>query len=177
MTGVTEGVKEKESGSEKIDELITTLAQRYREGKYEERKVKDDAWSSRPLTLVFMDIRDPSGNQEKGETLSNLLTQSLQKDARIRVVERQFLMKLLAELKLGTSVLADPAASLKLGRLLSAGVIVLGSILPEDKGQTILLRCVDTETTLVRKVITVKSSGRISILTRSITLPLRSLGG
>lgn len=159
-TGIREVSKEKESGGQKIDELITALAQRYREGKLEEKEGEDDAWSSRPLTLVFMDIKDHGGDQERGERLSSLLAQALQNDARMKAVERQFLMKLLAELKLGSSALADPAASLKLGRLLSARIIIFGSIAPEGKGQAITLRCIDTETTLVRKVINVSGFGK-----------------
>jgi hypothetical protein len=68
-------------------------------------------------------------------------------------------MKLLEELKLGTSVLADPASSLKLGRLLSAQIIIFGSIIPDDSEQTIILKCIDTETTQVRKVINVINKG------------------
>jgi len=156
-TKIVVEVKEKETP--KIDELITDLAQKYREGKIEKPETRRDAWSSRPLTMVFMDIKDHSGNQKREDTLSGLLTQSLPKDTRIRLVERQFLMKLLEELKLGTSVLADPGSSLKLGRLLSAQIIIFGSIIPDDSEQTIVLKCIDTETTQVRKVINVINKG------------------
>jgi hypothetical protein len=156
-TKIAVEVREKETP--KIDELITGLAQKYREGKIEKPEARTDAWSSRPLTMVFMDIKDHSGNQKREDTLSGLLTQSLPKDTRIRLVERQFLMKLLEELKLGTSVLADPGSSLKLGRLLSAQIIIFGSIIPDDSEQTIVLKCIDTETTQVRKVINVINKG------------------
>ncbi len=153
-------VEVKETETPKIAGLIADLAQKYREGKIEKPETRRDVWSSRPLTMVFMEIKDHSGNQKMEDILSGLLTQSLPKDTRIRLVERQFLTKLLEELKLGTSVLADPAASLKLGRLLSAQVIIFGSIMPDDSEQTIVLKCIDTETTQVRKVINVINKGK-----------------
>ena len=150
----------KETQTQKIGELIADLAQKYKKGEIERAGSRSDAWSSRPLTMVFMDIKDHSGNQKREDILSGLLTQSLPKDARIRLVERQFLMALLEELKLGTSVLADPAASLKLGKLLSAQIIIFGSVMPEEEEQTIVLKCIDTETTQIRKVVNVINKGR-----------------
>jgi class 3 adenylate cyclase/CHAT domain-containing protein len=144
----------------RIDELVTSLAARYREGKFQEPVTRQDDWTSRPLTMVFMDIKsgDEKGNDK--EKLISLLSGSLQSEPRIRMVERELLGKLLEELKLSTSSLADPATSLKIGKLLSARVIVTGSIIPDDKGQTIILRFIDTETTAVKKVISLAAPSK-----------------
>ncbi len=64
------------------------------------------------------------------------------------MVERAVLDKLLGELKLGSSDLADPDTALKLGKVLAAKVIATGSYRSEgDKANTVSLRLIDTETT------------------------------
>ena len=141
----------------RIDGLVTTLAAQYREGKIEKPKASD-AWSSRPVTMVFMDVHaEGAGGEKTVSLLSMKVTEALQTEGRVQMVERELMEKLLAELKLSASSLADPATALKIGKLLSARVMVTGSILPENKGMTIALRFIDTETTAVRKVLTVEA--------------------
>ena len=142
----------------RIDELVASLAQRYREGKIDAPRAAADAWSSQPLTMVFMDIKAEGGNASLANVLVTKLSDPLQSDSRIQLVEREMLSKLLEELKLSSSSLADPATALKIGKLLSARVMVTGSILPEKRGQTVVLRFIDTETTAVRKVLTEESA-------------------
>lgn len=135
--------------------MVASLAAQYREGKFEHPKASD-TWSSRPVTMVFMDVQaEGAGSDKAVNMLSMRVTQALQTEGRVQMVERELLDKLLGELKLSASSLADPAMALKIGKLLSASVMVTGSMLPENKGMTVALRFIDTETTAVRKVLTV----------------------
>jgi hypothetical protein len=63
------------------------------------------------------------------------------------VVDRAILDKLLAELKLGTSELADPDTQLKLGRIMAARLITTGSFSGAGQSKAMSMRIVDTETT------------------------------
>jgi hypothetical protein len=151
-----------DDGSQKrIDEMVASLAAQYREGKTPAQQKPTDEWTSKPLTMVFMDVRaEDAGGDKAVNMLSLKVTQALQAEGRVQMVERELLDKLLAELKLSSSSLADPNTALKLGKLLSARVMVTGSIVPEGKGMTIALRFIDTETTAVRKVITVDAPSK-----------------
>ncbi len=150
-------VKEDEGSSKRIDELVTALSARYREGKFEQAARNDDGWSSRPVSLVVMDIKSVADNGNgAGDKMVAFLSQFLGASNRVSVVEREIIVKLLEELKLSSSELAEPATSLKIGKLLSANIIVTGSIIPDGpdrKGQVVMLRCIDTETTEIRKVL------------------------
>ncbi|MDH4232225.1 MAG: CHAT domain-containing protein [Nitrospirota bacterium] len=149
----------KEDNGRRIDELVAVLAKNYRENKFELDGKTGDEWTTPPLTMVFMDIKAPG---EAADRLTALLSQRIGNSGRVNVVEREILAKLLEELKLGSSALADPATSLRIGKVLSAKIIVTGSILSDQKSQMVMLRLIDTETTAVRKVITAESpSGSI----------------
>jgi class 3 adenylate cyclase/CHAT domain-containing protein len=149
---------DQESGK-RIGALVASLAAQYREGKFDQPKPVRDEWTTMPLTLVFMDVR--SDDAKEKEKMLSLLSRDLQAEPRIRPVERELLDKLLEELKLSSSALADPATALKIGKILSARVMVTGSIMAEEKGRIVMLRFIDTETTAVRKVISVASPGKI----------------
>jgi hypothetical protein len=143
-----------------IDELVASLAARYREGKFEQLATHDE-WSSRPLSLAVMNIKNGSAGEQGSvgnEKFIDLLNRSLLADQAITVVERQILEKLLAELKLGSSSLADPSTALKLGKLFAARFIVTGTVVREKGGQTAILRLIDTETSAVGKMITAQSA-------------------
>ncbi|MCK5503986.1 MAG: CHAT domain-containing protein, partial [Thermodesulfovibrionia bacterium] len=154
--GIT--VKDKEESRKRINELVSSLADKYREGKFEQAKAVQDEWSSRPLTMVLMGIK--SAETYNRDRLANMLPQVLQTEERVNIVEREVLDKLLEELELGTSSLADPLTSLKIGKLFSAKIIMTASILHNGKGNIIILRGIDTETTRVRKIISVESAAR-----------------
>ncbi|MBI4691786.1 MAG: CHAT domain-containing protein, partial [Nitrospirae bacterium] len=154
--------KAADESRKRIDELVASLSAKYREGKFEQPKAVQDEWSTKPLTMVFMDIKSSEGGSDDSERLIAQLSRFIQAETKINMVEREILTKLLEELSLSSSALADPATSLKLGKLLSARIIITGSIIPEKKAQTIILRFIDTETTAVTKVISAESlSGEI----------------
>lgn len=142
----------------RVDELVASLAKDYREGRFNKAKGSHD---NLPPTLLFTGIRflGAEGRSDEVEVkrLIELLTQSLLSEKGVNIVEREILDKLLEELKLSASELADPSTSLKLGRILSARVIVTGSIIAGKDGQTIMLRLIDTETTAIRKTVSAEA--------------------
>jgi class 3 adenylate cyclase len=150
---------EKAEAGKRMDELVASLAKSYREGTYEHAQVPRDDWSSGPLTMVLMDVSSVGGSGDTSrEKLTGLLPLALQKEERVNIVERELLNKLLEELKLSASDLTDPLTSLKIGKLLSAKIIMTGSIIGDRKNSTVVLRCIDTETSAVRKVISAEAS-------------------
>lgn len=151
-----------QASSKEIDELVTSLAASYRSGKTPPVP-KDDGWSTPPLTMVVMDINAADLPGGTVDLFVNRLNQSLQGEAGVPMVERQLLAKLLNELKLSSSSLADQSTALKLGKILSARLMVTGSLMKAGNGQIVSLRIIDTETTAVKKVITAQSpSGEIA---------------
>jgi len=153
-TYVSETETKGDDSQTRVNELIGALADNFRQNRYNHSLSSDDQWSSKPITMVFMDIQYPKNSESaKDEKLINLLYSSLSAKKGINMVEREILMKLLQELRLSSSDLADPVTSLKLGRVLSARFIVTGRIMSEGAMRIMSLRFIDTETTEVRKVI------------------------
>ena len=147
----------------RIDALVASLADDYRKGIIGRKKSDQGQQTSGPLTMVLMDIKlTGSASDSDVERLKGLLPLTLEKEQRIRFVERDLLDKLLAELKLSETDLADPSTALKIGRLLSARIIITGSFISDKNTGTVILRCIDTETSGIRKVISAElSSGEI----------------
>ena len=106
-----------------------------------------------PLTLAFLDFRyqgPPTARAGQEDFLLLRMTQALQADGRVTIVERALLDKLLAELKLSSSELTDPQAALRVGKILSARLIATGSLIyPGETGQ-FSVRLIETETTRVK---------------------------
>ena len=146
------------ASQKRISELAAELAAQYRSGKVAAPTQSSDEWSSRPVTLVFMDLKTEGGIGEKQvSALTARVAQALAADGRVQMVERELLQKVLEELQLSSSNLTDPATALKIGKLLSARILASGSLMQEKKGMTVILRFIDTETTAVRKVLTLDS--------------------
>jgi class 3 adenylate cyclase/CHAT domain-containing protein len=146
-----------QASSKEIDDLVTSLAASYRSGTPAPHRT-DDGWSTPPLTMVLLDIQGTGLPSKSVDLFVNRLNQYLQAEAGVPMVERQLLGKLLQELKLSSSSLADPSTALKLGKVLSARLMVTGSMTPVVDGQAVALRIIDTETTAIKKVITVQST-------------------
>jgi hypothetical protein len=81
------------------------------------------------------------------------LSDQLNASGRIQVVERILIEKLLEELNLGSSDLADPDTALRLGKVLAAKIIGTGSIFYLPNGSILSLRLIDTETSAVPKIV------------------------
>lgn len=142
---------------ELIRQQIADLAKRYQEIKQSGAKPADE-WSSRPLVLAFL----PSSNKapvffERAGTdvvLKRELESQVQASGAATVVEREMIDKLLQELNLGSSELANKDTQLQLGKVLAAKH--LGFVDFAQAGQDIVmyLRLVDTETTAIAQQLT-----------------------
>ena len=145
-------VEDKEK-SQRIDTLVAALIKDYQKKKETVSGAEEDEWHSKPLTLSFLNFKQkgiPSIRDGEDEYLLLKLTSKLQEEGNIRIVERALLDKLLEELKLSSSDLADPALALRVGRIAAARLIANGSINRYGKDVQVSLRLIETETTAVK---------------------------
>jgi len=88
-----------------------------------------------------------------GESLALLYRISLRSEmailGRLRLVEREALQAVLGEMDLGSSDVADPRARTAIGKLLPAGILLLGDVFTTENSDTVFMRLVDTETSQV----------------------------
>ncbi len=142
--------------SARIGKLVKELAQRFRKNKAAGKKI-EDTWTSRPMILSFIDFREKGLLPDRdgfASVIAIQLADKLNASGRVKVVERVLLEKLLDELNLGSSELADPDTALRLGKVLAAKLIGTGSLYYLPDGTLFNMRLIDTETTAVPKVMT-----------------------
>ena len=134
--------KEKQA---RIDLLVKDLLESM---KSPPRALPSDGWTSFPLTMWIMDLKQKGYSLQEGEErlLISGITDQLLEQSRVRLVERSLLDKLLQELKLGTSKLADRNTALSLGRILAAKLIVSGRIIYSGTKTQVSIRLIETET-------------------------------
>lgn len=140
----------------RLDQLVKDLAARYR-SQVEAKPKVEDTWTSQPMILSFVDFQEKGGLAERdgfSSVLLSQLTEHLNNSGRVRVVERVLMERLLEELNLGSSELANPETSLKLGRVLAAKLIGTGSLYYLPQGTLLNLRLIDTETSAIPQVLT-----------------------
>jgi len=140
--------------SRRIDRLVKELAKRYREQKG--LPPPEDQWTSRPMVMSFMGFQERGGLSERdGLTVffTSQLADYLNSSGRVKVVERVVLDKLLQELNLGTSELADKETALRLGRILAARLIGTGSFYYMPGATLLSMRMIDTETSSISMIL------------------------
>ncbi|MBM4332396.1 MAG: tetratricopeptide repeat protein [Deltaproteobacteria bacterium] len=140
----------------RIDQLVKDLAARYRMQKETAPKI-EDTWTSPPMVISFVDFQEKGGLAERDGFSTVLMTQladHLNSSGRVRVVERVLIDRLLEELNLGSSELANPETALKLGKILAAKLMGTGSLYYLPQGTLLSLRLIDTETSAIPQVTT-----------------------
>jgi len=90
--------------------------------------------------------------------------------------------KLLEELKLGSSALADPNAALKLGRILAARLLLSGQILSFRNQSIANVRLVDVETSAINGALQQTLAGedlvpQVEALAQGLNGPCQTLSG
>lgn len=135
-----------------IDETVKDLVARFREQETRKAQTPGDDWTTPPMVLSVLDFQQEDGGELVGrigldDALAHDLRAALMARG-IQVVERALIDKLLAELKLGASDLADPETQLRLGRILAARLIVSGGIGLGARPRA-SMRLIDTETTAI----------------------------
>jgi len=149
----------------RIDTLVKELAARYRTQK-ETLSKTEDTWTSRPMVLSFIDFQEKGGLSERdgfSSVMTANLADQLNTSGRVKVVERILLDRLLEELNIGSSELADPETALKLGKVLAAKIIGTGSFYYLPDGTLLSLRLIDVETSALPKVVTRQFSQQVSL--------------
>lgn len=145
---------------ERVDRLVKELAERYRkQPKPFPFFNKKDTWTSRPMIISFVDILEKGGLTARdgiSTVMISQLTEHLNQSGRVQVVERIIMDRLLEELNLGTSELADPDTALKLGKIFAAKLVATGSLLHLPDSSLLSMRIIDSETTTIPKVLTRK---------------------
>ena len=134
-----------------VDGLVNDLMQQFEKNRGQKPAAGDDSWTSPPLALSILSFGTTSSGLLDRAGVDTLLqaelTQQLER-AGVRVVDRAVLDKLLSELKLGASNLADPETALRLGRIMAARLIASGTLARSgSNASTVGLRLIDTETT------------------------------
>lgn len=133
---------------ERMDRLVKELVDRFRAQKSEGGK-KGDEWTSGPTVLTFVDFQEKGGLAERdgfSTVLLARLSENLNASGRVKIVERALVERVLEELNLGSSKLADPDTALKLGKLFAARLIGTGSLLNLPESSVLSMRVIDTET-------------------------------
>jgi len=150
---------------ERVDQLVKELAARFR-GQKEAAKKVEDSWTSPPMVLTFVDFQEKGGLSDRDGFSSVMMSQladHLNGSGRVKVVERVLIERLLEELNLGSSELANPETTLKLGRVLAAKLIATGSLFYLPQGTLLSLRLIDTETSAIPQVTTRQISPQASL--------------
>jgi tetratricopeptide (TPR) repeat protein len=126
----------------RVDKLVKELADRYRTRKKSRLKT-EDTWTSRPMVLSFVDFQEKGLPERDGlaTVLIYKITDQLNASGRVQVVERVLIERLLEELNLGSSDLADPETALNLGRVLASKLIGTGSLFYNTKGSHQAVQC------------------------------------
>lgn len=149
----------------RMDQLVKDLVERYRTQKSTMSK-GEDTWTSRPMVLSFVDFQEKGGLAERDGFSTVLITQLgdyLNGSGRVKVVDRILIERLLEELNLGSSDLADPETALKLGKILAAKLIGTGSIFYMPDSTLLSFRLIDTETSAIPQVTTKQLGEPVSV--------------
>lgn len=139
---------------ERIDRLVADLVERYKtQSQKPAPAFVADSWTSRPLSVSLLGFGNRgalAARAGENEYLALSLTQALQAQQRISVVERELIDKLLEELNLSASELANPETALKLGKIIGARFITTGTVTRLGKETQVSLRVIETETSLIK---------------------------
>lgn len=150
----------------RMDKLVQRLAKRFRKLREIEAKEDLDEWTSRPMIMSFVDFQEKGGMSERNGFSSVLMIQlsdQINSSGRVQAVERILIERLLEELNLGSSEVANPETALKLGKVLAARIIGTGSLHYFPSGTLMSLRLIDTETTEYSKVVTRQFAPGVSL--------------
>lgn len=106
-----------------------------------------------PRTVAVWDMEnlsmDSSARPDLGQVLSGEIIQVFNQSEDVQVVERERLVSVMEELRLGSSELADESARLKVGRMLGAAEMVFGAYMVVGNVMRLDLRLVDVQTSRV----------------------------
>ena len=150
-----------------IDNAVKDLAAQFRSPVVRPATmgVADD-WTSPVLALSVLPFQDMTLPGNTGRIgMEAVVQQELIRELQARgftIVERRLLDKVLAEVKLGSSEVADQDTQIKLGRVLAARMMVSGVLTTQGNAVTAAVRAIDTETTQLAMVRSERMSATIT---------------
>ncbi len=132
-----------------VDGMVKDLVTRFRS--QQASHTKSDDWTSPIGAVSILGFQ----NNQSGSLMGHIGMEGILKDELAReladrnvsVVEREVLDKVMAELKLGSSELANKKTQTKLGKITAAHILATGSFYDAEKGSLATMRLVETETT------------------------------
>lgn len=146
-----------------IDSMVKDLVARYK-GQKKPAKEGDD-WTSPIGAVSILGFNNNTSNSLMGRIgLEGILKDELIRELGLRnisVVEREILDKVMEELKLGSSELANPKTKTKLGKITAAHILATGSFYDANKGSMATMRLVETETTDIFLALTKKEKAAL----------------
>lgn len=147
-----------------VDNAIKELSAQFRSpAQQPTTAVRLDDWTSPVLALTVLPFQDQTQPGVGGRIgLDGIVQQELIRELQNRgytLVERRLLDKILAEVKLGSSELADQDTQIRLGKVLAARLMVSGALGSQGDTLTTSVRAIDTETTQLALVRAERSSG------------------
>jgi len=147
-----------------IDSAVKDLAAQFRNpAPKPSASATADDWTSPVLALSVLPFQDQTLPGATGRIgLEALVQQELIRELQARgytLVERRLLDKVLAEVKLGSSEIADQDTQIKLGKVLAARMMVSGVLTSQGTTLTAAVRAIDTETTQLIMVRSERTTG------------------
>ena len=147
-----------------VDDAVKELAGRFRSPTARPAAAgAADDWTSPVMALSVLPFQDQTQPGALGRIgLDSLVQQELIRELQVRgftLVERRLLDKVLAEIKLGSSELADQDTQIKLGKVLAARLMVSGVLSSQGNSLAASVRAIDTETTQLAMVRAERTTG------------------
>ena len=167
MRQVRESLAERDDRARQtyIDDTVKELAARFR-SPAAKTAITDD-WTSPVLALTVLPFQDNTLASLTGRIgMEGLLQQAVIQELQARgltIVERKLLDKLMAEIKLGSSELADQDTQIRLGKVFAARLMVSGALNSDGNAVSVAYRAIDTETTRLALVRTDKGGETVKI--------------
>lgn len=168
--------KNDQARQKQIDESVKELMARQKETR---GAPTGDGWTTPPIVISVLGFAEKSSPLVGRIGMDSLLGQELERVLRaenVLVVDRALIDKVLNELKLGSSSLADPETQLKLGRLTAARLIAVGNLYHLNGKDVVSYRLIDTETTQIVHAMTENISGQMDPTVLSETLAKATAG-
>jgi tetratricopeptide (TPR) repeat protein len=146
-----------------VDDAVKELAARFRAPPARPAAAgAADDWTSPVLALSVLPFVDQTEPGTGRVGMDILLQEELIRELQQRgytIVERRLLDKVLAEVKLGSSELADADTQIRLGKLLASRLMVSGTLTSQGGGLSAAVRAIDTETSQLAMVRSERSMG------------------
>jgi class 3 adenylate cyclase/CHAT domain-containing protein/tetratricopeptide (TPR) repeat protein len=138
-----------------VNALVKDLAAAYKSGRIPVPKGGGDEWTSKQLTVTFLDLTRKGKMAMEGEDdfIKIALAQALRDSGRVEVVEREKIDRILQELNLAASELTNEDTRLRLGKLFGARLIGTGSYVRFGDETQVNIRLIETETSIAQVAI------------------------